>query len=373
MSRAYRVALAISSGLLALAIYWYGPIVAKHFHGSPRSESTAVVIPLPQQIAMPIADSVGVSQSRAMRTLPLASVDTAVNEFLQSTSLVETHSKLARMGTPQALFVMAHIQDLCRRVALVEQDGIADPREYPILGTDNLDLRQQAQARLRERSSRKLCAKFPSELLTDQSVKGAFERASSAGDLRAKLRRLEDRLLAERTALPTGENALSRSMPAEGGIGIVPTLLPADVSLLRAAFESKDPIAMRAAGPLLAGLYRDVDVSFGSLSGPVDGVIGDAVWRLLACKYGGGCDASSTELTEACLLNSRCGDSTLQDYLARYVLTASQMQDAQTIVDRFQASIDGEDWAFLQVRPSTGPRFDRTPFPPESRPFILRP
>ena len=364
------------AGIVALAMHQYRSETSSVIQKAADSGRPAHLAPDASRISNTHAAnslSTQATITSGAHILATVSNDAAVAEFLQSNNLVATHAKLAGMATPQALFVMAHIQDLCRRVADVEKEGIPDPRELPILGSENLDLRQQAQLRLRERSSRKLCKGFPSELLTGQSIKGAYERAGSAGDIRAKLRGLEDRLTAERTSVPLTGNSAGHPVTTDSGIGMVPSLSTSDTTLLRSAFESRDPIAIRAAGPLLAGLYRDVEVSFGPLSGPVDGVVGDATWSLLACKYGGGCDASSTELSEACLLNARCGDSTLQDYLYRYALNPQQLQDVLALVARFQAGIDHGDWSFLQVKPGSGIKFDRTPFTPHTRPFILRP
>lgn len=373
MGRTGKTSLVLIAGLIALAIYQHHSVGSDQSKKTKAFEPRATLASPSQQAPSANILSYAASQSGVSSGFATVSNDLAVNEFLQSSNLAATHAKLAKTGSPQALFVMAHIQELCRRVADIDKEGIPDPRELPIVGGENLDLRQQAQSQLRERSSRKLCRGFPSDLLTDQSIKSAYERAGTAGDLRAKLRGLEDRLISERTSIPLTGNSSGRPVSADSGIGIVPTLSTSDMTLLRSAFESRDPTAIRAAGPLLAGSYRDAEISFGTLSGPVDGVVGDAAWSLLACKYGGGCDASSNELSEACLLNSRCGDSTLQDYLARYALKPEQMQDVLALVARFQAGIDQGDWSFLQIRPSTGFKFDRTPFPPAVRPFILRP
>lgn len=320
-----------------------------------------------------------VSSTNAVQSQPIGAigasvnVDAAVAAFLQSTNFATTYEELARNGSSQALFVMAHIQDICLHVAAVEAAGIPDPRELPIVGSDNLELRQQAQTRLRTRSSRMLCANFPSSLITAQSVKDAYDRAASAGDVRAKLRTLEERLITGGTFQPLVSSTPAGVSPLNTGMVVASGLSTADLSLLRSALESRDPVAIRAAGPLLAGLYKDVEITLGPSRTTVDGVIGDAVWNLLACTYGGGCDASSTELSEACLLNSRCDVANMQEYILRYGLRPDQSQEVLALVARFQAAIDQGNWSFLQLRSSTGIKFDRTPFPSEPRLFVLRP
>ena len=376
MNRVRSFAWVLIAGIVSLTCYRYGPELIGSFNkigGSVQAAKTRSESQHKSSISEANSLSVQTSSTPSVLITTAVSNDTAVNEFLQSSNFAATYAKLAKLVTPHALFVMAHIQDLCRRVAEVEKEGIPDPRELPIVGTENVDLRLQAQMRLRERSSRRLCQNFPLELLTDQSIKGAYERASAAGDVRAKLRDLEERLVAERVSITLTGNATPRSATPDSGVGVAPRLSTNDFALLRSAFESRDPTAIRAAGPLLAGLYRDTEISFGNMTGPVDGVIGDAVWSLLACKYGAGCDASSNELNEACLLNARCGDSTLQDYFVRYALKPEQMQEVLALVARFQGGIDQGDWAFLQIKPNANFKFDRTPFPPAVRPFVLRP
>jgi hypothetical protein len=367
----------VAAAVVLLAGYQYRPELVQR----PDSKGSAESAPLSQS-HVPLQPSINSAQQLAPSTLAVSSGrelsavsgDTAVNEFLRASNLAETHAKLSAAGTPQALFVMAHIQDLCRRVADVEKQGLSDPRELPIFGGENLDLRQQAQARLKERSSRRLCKGFPPQLLSDQSIKSAYDRASAAGDLRAKLRGLEERLIAERIALPVHAVVAGQlTLTADDSLGVVPALPAADLALLRSAFESRDAVAIRAAGPLLAGAYRDTAISFGPLNSPVDDLVGDAVWTFLACRYSGGCDATSTEVSESCLLNSRCSATSLEDHFARYRLKPEQLQDVLTLVARFQGAIENGDWSFLQVKPNANFRFDRTAFPSTVRPFIFRP
>ena len=322
-----------------------------------------------------IRNSVAAVSRSVPAAAPLRASDLAVAAFLSSTNLARTYAELSKLTTPEARFVSAHIQDLCSRVDEVEKLGVdhADPRARPILGADSLDLRQHAQLRLRERSSRLLCAGFPKDLLSEGSVKSAMERAAAAGDVRAKLRVLETKLIDDRSVVNVAGMPKQAEMVGDVTMGIGSKLSVDDFSLLRSAFETRDPIAIRAAGPLLAGLYSESEVSFGPLSSPIDGIVGDSVWRILGCQYGGGCDASSSDLSEACVLAARCDSVDIKDYIVRYDLRPEQVADVLALVDRFQRGIDQGDWSFLELKAAQFAKFDRTPFPPRPRPFILHP
>jgi hypothetical protein len=268
--------------------------------------------------------------------------------FVESEDFYALYKSLQMRVDPESLFIRASILDRCKgweggsKGQLVDQQ--VDAFASKLTG-DFKDLRKAIFAHQAKRSNAVICAKFESKI-SDADVSKAYEAAADAGDARAKLGALHERLLASATSTKT-------SVQSTVGITSIDRLVPngpseADVGLLKDALFSKDPTQILAAGNLLTAKYTDFEVRLESGRG-IEGSFDLMLWRSVACHYAGGCPQDSHLYMQNCALHGRCDAATYDEQLQRYSLTAENWQRFQQNRANIIQAIDTQNWGLLNV------------------------
>ena len=124
--------------------------------------------------------------------------------------------------------------------------------------------------------------------------------------------------------------------------------------LLLAALESRDPIAIAFAGPLLTRGYGALGVAFGPDRVVPSVGLQRVMWDLVACDHGANCGPRRLQLDHACASAGRCTAGSFREYLQRYVLTPQDLADFARIAPHLDAGIRRGDWGgvhFLDSNP----------------------
>ena len=275
-----------------------------------------------------------------------------VDDVLEARNWRDAFAKLEEQIDPHKAALKAIILEHCfvSRQEAKSHPNATSPVALAIPTGANLKDAAAAKEILLSRTVAKKCAQFLDGELTRESVLAAYVRAASMGDIKAKLRLLSEKLYASVEPVK-GFEAISSFSDR----GAAKALSENDYNLIKDAFRSGDPIAMRYAGPLLTGAYRETDIEITGAARAVDDVLGNAVWGSIACDYDPNCGAQSNTLLQACLFQNICAANDVPAYLIEHSIPAEYQTQASDLIQRFRNAIDQDDWSFISYsrRPPT--------------------
>jgi hypothetical protein len=296
-----------------------------------------------------------------------------VDFVLNSTNWRQAFDALEQPASAHKTALRAIMLETCRDArqtrARVGADGYLIDRVIP--GGKNAAEIQAAKTTLKSRSVTARCGAFSATELEDNAIIAEYRRAAEMGDIKAKLRLLADSLAA---SLKPGKPELDKVMFEAAGqvMGTAKGLTEPDVKLLMEAFQSGDPIAIRYAGPLLVGSYRESNVIFNGINRPVDDVLGGAVWASLACDYDPNCGPDSNTLLEGCAFSGICDATDVASFEIAHRVPADYQPYVSDLLRSFRDAIERNDFSFLQYHqkppPYLLPSFPSKPWLPQLRP-----
>jgi hypothetical protein len=154
--------------------------------------------------------------------------------------------------------------------------------------------------------------------------------------------------------------------------GAAKTLTENDVKLLQDALRSGDPVAIRYAGPILVGSYREINVTFNGINRPVDDVLGGAVWASLARDYDPNCGPDSNTLLIGCAFQVNCDVTDVATYEITHGVPADYQPYVSDLLRLFRDAIERNDFSFINFQPKPPPyllpSFPGRPWLPQLRP-----
>jgi len=239
-------------------------------------------------------------------------------------------------------FFLAFILESCAFGERIPERALEQSRADAATAEGDTARRAQARERVAARNVVRLCEGIVVDADTPARIAALYRRAAEEGDPTAVAWLVQD--------------ALESAGQPWNGTDVVAPATPDAVQRqqLLAALESRDPVAIAFAGPLLTRGYDGLGVAFGPDRITPSVGLQRVMWDLAACDHGANCGPRRLQLDHACASANRCSANSYYDYLQRYVLTPQDLSDYARIAPFLQAGIRRGDWSgvhFLERNP----------------------
>ena len=314
----------------------------------PIAPAPAEATPLGASAVLAI-DPKSLARARApARTSP----PTLLNEFFKAKSLRALYDRLRNSPegeTAEGKLVLYEILQQCATVSDAPRMGAmratAAKRDDFVAGIPANDPQRDHRIAAFDTAVER-CAGFSDVSVTRADMSKLLAESAAAGDARAQALAMEQQLW--------------QSRRTAGGAGV--TLTDPQVDQLRQLAGSHDPEAIRIAGRILAGNWSDYALRVGTDPSPVESRALANAFALVACEYGGVCDANNPRILQACAYQGHCDAQTLADYLYFYGSTPHDSQLLANYQAIVRTAMQTGDWSQLAV-------VRGLPAPP--RPFVV--
>jgi hypothetical protein len=173
-------------------------------------------------------------------------------------------------------------------------------------------------------------------------IDSAFAEAVALGDIRAKLRSVHMKLVAEQIDI-------AQSNAGRSPIPKAKALTADNFDLVKEALASKDAAAIRYAGPLLTAFYESTELRVEGYDGAFDGSVAPALWAVLSCDFDASCDSSDAfDLSMACGLENDCAYDSISDFWRNQPFLRDRAQLEQ-LLSVFRSAINSGNWSQIDV------------------------
>jgi hypothetical protein len=202
----------------------------------------------------------------------------------------------------------------------------------------------------------RVCSGFGNLITTRREIAEAFQAAADAGDVRAKAW-----LVGEWMAETSRRKAVATGGGSENsGVGLPDTAFADRVSeeqrqTLFKAMETRDPVAIYLAGPLLTHSTDSYSVRLGPTNLDASRHLPE-VWTLVSCQFGFECGPSNSDLLASCTNDGNCSTD-YAAWLRDHRLNGAEYQLVMDSAEILANAISTGDWSqvkFVDVRGRRG-------------------
>jgi hypothetical protein len=372
----YIVATAISCVVAAVALYFFR---FDRLEGS-QSSRPAIATTKPstnlQNTNQYKTDSVGPGAKEVFKAN--SQTADAFKRVRSSLDLYAEYKSLFNSGDAASLGLRGLLVEYCTEARSVERNR----KNYPpaivpagISGTAYYDLRKQFRDRLVNSTPQKVCKGFPDAELVIDDARRNILAAANAGDHQSIARRIGLSVIDQSAPLANVSSPYFKVDPellAEN-TNYGRALSAQDFESLKSALSTKEPTAILMAGPVLTAAFRETSVHFGPDGRHVDSIVANYLWEGVACVFSASCAAENFEqFQRGCVLANRCDAVDYDDYLERYILSASELAEYRFFRQLLVRAISTNDWSGVSLVAANNPfpiggAVPRRPLPPRIR------